>query len=289
MRRARSCNPGTLTQIVLHCNPHCWVVFHSTGFTGRQHSSGAPLRRLQPPRRVLQTLMASGPHYCCLHPRVKCQTTAMAGHERAFSRWPLPPGWGKAALWCTLPRSKFHWFPSQRPHSWESRDLRGLLLAALYVLACACSFYSGEAVCASADIFCRCNLSKTFDVLGSEVTQGMSVFVIRNTGQVLLTYPENNAFEIRRSIHEHRGNFWAVEHEGKCHTMTFILFFFFFFLIYCLMEVFPPLFPPPSQNLTPMLVRHKSQAPRKHWKTCPVEFKGLDMSFLYEVLNITWV
>lgn len=60
-------------------------------------------------------------------------------------------------------------------------------------------------VCASADIFCRCNLSKTSDVLGLEVTQGMSVFVIGNTGHVVLTFSQNNPFEVRRSTHEHEG------------------------------------------------------------------------------------
>lgn len=88
-------------------------------------------------------------------------------------------------------------------------DVCGLLLVALYTLACACSFYNREAVCAAADIFCRCNLSKTFDVSGLEVAQGMPVFVMRNTGQAALTFPGNNAFEVRRSTHKHKGKHLA--------------------------------------------------------------------------------
>lgn len=51
-----------------------------------------------------------------------------------------------------------------------------------------------------------------------------------------------------------------------------LVVFFFNLLSY---RNFSSLLSPPSLNLTPMLVRQKNQAPNKHRKTCPMEFKGL--------------
>lgn len=82
-----------------------------------------------------------------------------AGHFPDGCSHPLHDGGGHLEVFahCFLEHIThgihFTWFPSQRSCSWESKDLYGLPLGVLYILASAWQFYNREAVCASSGIF----------------------------------------------------------------------------------------------------------------------------------------
>lgn len=153
---------GMLVQIVL-CNANFWGIFHCDGFTARQNppvhlpgSSSLPSARWRPQNHQA--------------PLITIPILHVGSHPTStvFSRYPLPMGAGK------LQRAPTLLFPSGNSTHFYLKDpfwrAQGSSPPPCVLL---CVFWQVPAgstmeklLCLSRQILCRCNSSKTFDVLG---------------------------------------------------------------------------------------------------------------------------